>query len=265
MKIYFIGDIGNFNNQTKKIFKNIKEDSSDDDLLILLGDNFYPYGVKNLSDSNWNNIENIIFNRKNMYAVLGNHDYLGNIKCQIEYKNWNMEYNYFKKSFEKCDLFFVDTCILVPDYSNLNYDIVKSKIENEPLEELKKQIEWLENELSKSKKKIKIVVGHYPIFSFGLYGVNKKLFEILFPIFRKYNVQYYVSGHDHNLQIIDIITKDYSFKQLVSGASSNIYPIIRNCSNKVFSKYGYINLNLTNNTTNIIDVNNKILFTENIE
>lgn len=265
MKIYLIGDIGHFNNQTKQILINIKENSSNDDLLILLGDNFYPFGVKNLSDSNWENIENIDFNKKNIYAILGNHDYLGNIKCQICYKNWNMEYNYFKKSFQKCDLFFIDSCILVPDYSNLNYEIVKSKLENEPLEESKKQIEWLENELCNSKNKIKIVFGHYPIFSFGLYGINKRLFEILYPIFKKYNVQYYVSGHDHNLQIIDIVTKDYSFKQIVSGASSYIYPIIRNCSNKVFSKYGYIEFDFLNNVKNIIDINKKILYSENIE
>lgn len=96
MKIYFIGDIGTFNAQTQKIFKNIQDDSSNDDLLILLGDNFYPSGVKNLSDINWKNIDNIKFNKNNIFAILGNHDYLGNIKCQIEYKNWNMEYYYFK-------------------------------------------------------------------------------------------------------------------------------------------------------------------------
>lgn len=260
MKIFFLGDIGNFNKTSKIILKNIKEEKKEDDIIILLGDNFYPFGVNSKNDLRWNFIDQYEF--KNLYAILGNHDYLGNIKCQIEHDKWIMEKHYFSKKFDSFEIFFLDTNILVPDYSNLNYNIVKSKINVEPLEESKKQLDWLSEELSKTNK-LKIVVGHYPIFSFGMYGINKKLFDLLFPIFRKYNVDLYVSGHDHNLQIIDIITNDFNFKQIVSGAGSCLYPILKNCSNKVFSKNGYITFDTINQNLNIVDTSKNIIYSEN--
>ena len=60
-------------------------------------------------------------------------------------------------------LFFIDTCILQPNYSNLTEDILKSRVfqyENEKRDMMK----WLEFELEKSRNK-KIVLGHYPIIS----------------------------------------------------------------------------------------------------
>jgi tartrate-resistant acid phosphatase type 5 len=260
MKIFLVGDIGAYNNITKKIFKNIKETQDTDDTLLILGDNFYPYGINSDDDKNWNHYINLN-NKLKTYCILGNHDYLGNVKSQINYKlnNWYMEGHYYKKTIEKYDIFFLDTSILVPNYSNLNYNIVKSKINKEPLNESLVILNWLSEELEKSNN-YKIVVGHYPIVSFGMYGLNKTLFEILFPIFKQYDVKCYISGHDHNLQIIDIETKDYSFKQIVSGASSSIYPILKNVSEKVFSENGYIYIDTYDNTINIMNIDNKMIY-----
>ncbi len=266
MKINFVGDIGGYNDITSAIFKNIIENSNSDDIIVLLGDNFYPNGIKSIHDTDWNK-----FNDLNIpivtYSVLGNHDYLGNIDAQIEYKlnNWNMDSNYYKKSVDKYDLFFIDTCIITPEYSNINYNIVKSKLKEEPIKYLKKMLEWLDDELHKSTK-IKIVIGHYPIISLGIYGINNMLFNKLFPIFKKHDVRYYFSGHDHNLQIIDITTENYILKQVISGSSSCIYPLSNNISKKIFSKNGYINIDTCDDSVNIIDINhtstNKIIYSE---
>ena len=110
----------------------------------------------------------------------------------------------------------------------------------------------------------KFVVGHYPITSLGIYGINKKLFLILFPIFKKYNVSYYISGHDHNLQIVDIYSKDYSLKQIVSAGSSSLYPTLSNSSSKVFSKFGTVVLNSDKNTVRILDIDLNTLHEENL-
>ena len=259
MKIFLVGDIGAYNKITKKNFKNIKEIQDTNDTLLILGDNFYPYGIKSDDDKNWNHYINLNNNLKT-YCILGNHDYLGNVQSQINYKlnNWCMEGHYYKKTIDKYDIFFLDTSILVPNYSNLNYNIVKSKINKEPLNESAVILNWLSEELGKSNN-YKIVIGHYPIVSFGMYGLNKKLFEILFPIFKEHEVKCYISGHDHNLQIIDITTEDYSFKQIVSGASSSLYPILKDVSEKVFSENGYIYIDTSNNTINIMNIDNKMI------
>ena len=199
------------------------------------------------------------------YSILGNHDYLGNIESQINYKlnNWNMENNYYKKVIDKFDLFFIDTCILVPDYSNLNYKIVKSKLKKEPLKESKLMLDWLSEELKKSSN-IKLVIGHYPMVSFGMYGINKLLFHKLFPIFKENDVKYYISGHDHNLQIIDVTSENYSFKQIISGSGCCTYPILKNISKSIFSKNGYLYINTEDNSLNIIDSNNSNIYKEDI-
>ena len=99
MKINFVGDIGSYNDITSVIFKNIIDNSNSDDIIILLGDNFYPNGIKSINDINWEKFNNLNIPIAT-YSVLGNHDYLGNINAQIEYKlnNWNMDSVVWKNS-----------------------------------------------------------------------------------------------------------------------------------------------------------------------
>ena len=59
MKIYLIGDIGGYTNITKKLFNNISKDSSNNDIIILLGDNFYPNGITDISDNKWKNFNDL--------------------------------------------------------------------------------------------------------------------------------------------------------------------------------------------------------------
>lgn len=48
------------------------------------------------------------------------------------------------------------------------------------------------------------VAGHYPIYSVSEHGSFKCLESKLDPLLRKYNVNAYLSGHDHNLQVISL-------------------------------------------------------------
>ena len=264
MKIHLLGDIGEYSNTLKNIVKNININKTDD-VILFLGDNFYPSGVNSIYDSNWNNLKKLE-NEVPIWSVLGNHDYLGDISSQIKFNlyNWNLPNHYYKKTFDNIDFFFIDTSILLPDYSNIDYNIVKCSIKQEPILKSKEMIDWLEIELDKSNNP-KILVGHYPIMSYGVYGVNKKLFLQLYPILTKYNVKYYISGHDHNLQIIDIFSKQHSMKQVISGATSSVYPILKNVSKKVFSKLGYIMINTSIKNISIIDSNSNILYEEDLE
>lgn len=262
MKIYLLGDVGEYNKNTQNIFKKIKENKDDNDAILLLGDNFYPNGINSIDDKKWNNFKELNIDIP-VWCVLGNHDYLGNVKEQIKFNsnNWNLPNYYYKKTLDNIDFFFIDTSILIPEYSNINYNIVKSKIDKEPLNVSKEMTDWLEDELKKSINP-KVVVGHYPIFSYGLYGINKKLFDILFPIFSKHQVKYYISGHDHNLQIIDVATSEFNMKQIISGATSHIYPLLKNASNKIFARFGIVIINTTDKSVEIVNRNLKPLYKE---
>ena len=83
-------------------------------------------------------------------------------------------------------------------------------------------INWLEKTLSESDDKIKIVNGHYPMFSNGNYRENIKLIKILYPLFKKYNVKVYFSGHDHTFQHLVRNYDNHEVNQFIIGSSSEV-------------------------------------------
>ena len=85
----------------------------------------------------------------------------------------------------------------------------------------KEQIEWLDCELLKSKDKKKIIFGHYPIISNGLYEKTlEPFFELLFPILKKHNINAYISGHEHNIQYIKKEIDYFNLHQFIIGSTS---------------------------------------------
>ena len=273
ISVYLIGDIGNYNNHTHNIFNTINKNSKDGDSVVLLGDNFYPSGVSSEHDNRWNNFKKLKC-KLPIFPILGNHDYGENPYAQIRHRSknykWNFPYFYYKVNILDYDLFFIDTCILQPNYSNLTEDILKSRVfqyENEKRDMMK----WLEFELEKSRNK-KIVLGHYPIISLGIYGVNQDLLPLI-KLFEKYDVSIYVSGHDHNLQINTIENKESSYvlKHLVSGSGSGIYQYLsfpqENNSKNIFFKNGFIKLEIRKGKKLIIKIQDEYgsdIYTESV-
>ena len=247
--IYLLGDIGYYNEHTYNIFKSINHDSKKGDCLVLLGDNFYPSGVISENGKSWENIRKAKI-KIPIFPILGNHDYLLNPYAQIRHTSddykWSFPYFYYKVTVNNYDLFLIDTCILQPNYSNITEDIMNKKIVNYENERIE-MIKWLEHELKKSKNK-KIVIGHYPIISLGIYGVNNDLFSMLIDLFEKYNVLAYISGHDHNLQIHSVKNNcsNYQLKHMVSGSGSGIYNYssfkLEDDNKNIFYKNGFIKL-----------------------
>jgi tartrate-resistant acid phosphatase type 5 len=194
--------------------------------IISTGDNFYVNGVRSVDDPQWNSsFENIYHGgmlQKDWYVVLGNHDYRGSPEAEIAYtqksRRWNMPARYFsvtKKIGKKdsvCFVFYDSSPFVKKYYEEEQYTKVKK-------EDTLKQLKWINNTLSSSKAQWKIVVGHHPVYSSGLYhGNTVELIGQLKPILLRNHVQAYISGHEHVLQHIkpkgDLI--DY----FISGAGS---------------------------------------------
>ena len=82
---------------------------------------------------------------------------------------------------------------------------------------------WLESALAQSKTPWKIVYGHHPLYSTGAHGQDndlKVLRSRLEPLFRKYRVDAYFAGHDHNYERFATVSsqaKGLPYLQLVSG------------------------------------------------
>lgn len=180
---------------------------------LLLGDNFYEFGVSSVNDSKWNDRFENIYSSETLnypfYAVLGNHDYYGNIQAQIDYtkispgKRWNMPAHYY--TFSKA--------------INEDHHVQFFALDTTPIERKMpsaiEQLKWLDSELALSTATWKVVFGHHVIFSGGSHGNNKELQKSLKPILEKYNVDLYLAGHDHDQQLLQPVN---GIHYIVSGA-----------------------------------------------
>lgn len=174
--IYLLGDIGHYNTEFKILLDLIKKKLKKEDILVLLGDNFYSQGVKSIHDAQWNIFKRFFNINNKIYSILGNHDYQFNPRAQIEFKhrNYSMENWYYKKTIDDIDFFFIDTTQLITlgniegpsPYGNITEKFL-STIHHKDIQTLiRDQLSWLIKSL-KSSTNIKIVIGHYPIITYG--------------------------------------------------------------------------------------------------
>jgi len=113
-------------------------------------------------------------------ACLGNHDIrTANGVPQLHYPGFNMQGRYYTFRQGPVQVWALDT------NRNANWTA---------------QLDWLERELQRSSAPWRVVFGHHPIYSSGHYGVNPELETRLAPLFRRYGVQLYLNGHDHNYE-----------------------------------------------------------------
>lgn len=222
-KLYLLGDIGYYNKNLKRILKSIKENIDNDDVIIVLGDNFYPIGIKDENDIQIDKFKELfsIFKNK-IYLILGNHDYILKPSAQINNKNWIMPNWYYRVDINEYSLYFLDTIQLYPS-EHVDGQRVKDTHNKPLLKIFEQQLNWLENELISSNKKHKLVFGHYPIITNGVYYYDfHKLYNRLIPLFEKYNVKAYFSGHEHNNQYINRRIGKYDFNQFICGSTAEV-------------------------------------------
>jgi hypothetical protein len=154
------------------------------DFGLTLGDNFYPRGMKSPDDPRWQTQWEDLYGPMHIpfYAVLGNHDWSGadspaaEILYSAKSQNWHMPAPYYTFTAGSVQFFAFDT----PAVDDA-------------------ELKWLDEELTKSTARWKVVFGHYHIYS-ATRGDNKELIARLLPILKKDHVDVYLNGHDHNLQ-----------------------------------------------------------------
>jgi len=233
---YVFGDAGS-NTQIKyRISEIVNKNKSA--RILLLGDNFYKYGIDSENNERWKREYENIYPNKKIYATLGNHCYMGNIASQIKYakinKNWILPSRYYDKKIYLDDTTYVhiisiDTFEIAQHESikcslktGMNADILKKYIKNF---NKNKQLSWLNETLKTSQGRWKIVFGHYPIFSNGsTHGNCKEMINSVLPILTKNNVHLYLSGHDHNI----CYSKYMNLHCIVSGNGCYANDIVKN-------------------------------------
>lgn len=199
--------------------------------LVSVGDNFYPKGVTDIHDAQWDKTFTSVFYDLPYpyFVVLGNHDYMTNPQAQAEYTQYkgllakNQESSTVAKWFlDSKRYYYVDIDNqqnMVPNSQNTTSDILariifldttpfrgthhwevrNGQIFPHEMRDTAPQVEWLQSVLSDSRPRWKIVIAHHPMFSFGNHGDCRDI-HFLRPLFAKYHVHAMIYGHDHVLQ-----------------------------------------------------------------
>jgi len=174
-------------------------------LLLALGDNFYEDGVVSDTDPQWTSTYKSVYTATSLdvpwYSILGNHDHhLGRGQGEIDYyKNhrddrwvmpdyWYTQVFHLEASNITVEMVFIDTVILSGDPPVYWPDQSKA------------QYIWINQTLGASTADWLFVIGHYPVYSGGEHGNTPDLDTNLLPLLRQNNVDFYLCGHDHNLQ-----------------------------------------------------------------
>jgi tartrate-resistant acid phosphatase type 5 len=211
--------------------------------VISVGDNFYQAGLKGPKDPKFVNSFSNVYTAQSLqtqwFAVLGNHDYLGDTLLQIgdtltlKDKRWFCQRSYQLK-YSLCgpshkgrcakfvEIFFIDTTPFVDKYWGPDQKRTFDWRGVEPRQEyLDTQLQNLSMALGSSAATWKIVVGHHTIRSLGRHGDTPELVQHVLPILESHNVDLYINGHDHCLEHIK--REDSSVHFVTSGAGSKSF------------------------------------------
>ncbi len=191
--------------------------------MILLGDNCY-IKLTGQEDVLWDEMFEKMYDPKALdfpfYAALGNHDYSnGAVSFELNYSKahpesrWKMPAKYYR----------VELPADKPLVTLLVLDSCKDQMKPQ---EWTAENAWIKLELAKPRKTRWLVcAAHHPLFSNGDHGDNGVLQRVWGEMFKKYGVDFYLCGHDHDVQHLEIPGWPVSFV-LAGGGGARIRPML---------------------------------------
>jgi len=195
------GDMGTGHSDQYKVAEAMAQRAKSDhvDFILTVGDNVYDNGVSSVDDSQWKTKFEDVYKDPSLqipvYPSLGNHDWKGDPRAQVEYsqrnKNWKMPAMYYT---------FVRT---LGDGTNVQFFAIDSDPIRRQASDADAQLAWLDAELGKSDARWKIVFGHHPLYSHGAtHGNNAAMIAKVGPLLTEHHVDLYLCGHDHTLEML---------------------------------------------------------------
>jgi tartrate-resistant acid phosphatase type 5 len=187
--------------------------------MLLAGDNFYVH-LSGVDSPVWQNLFEKMYDpvRLNFpfYVSLGNHDYPEpKDTIELEYSavhpesRWKLPAHWYRVDFPA-------------DHPLVSLFVLDSNKDNLPPDQWAAQMAWLEGELSKPHDGVwTIAMAHHPLFSNGSHVDNGVLMDTWGTIFKKYNLDIYLCGHDHDLQHLEVDGWHTSFV-LVGGGGKKL-------------------------------------------
>lgn len=227
----FIGDTGHDNQEQKEVSEALIRHCAEEkcDLGLLAGDNVYYEGLTYKEDPVLERVFDKYYNplKIQFLVTLGNHDY-GKRAWDWERGEWQIAHSKKNPYFYIPHFWYTyeteEAVIAVIDTSRIFWKkdrTVQARLIEEASQKAKAQKKWF------------LVLGHHPYLSNGEHGNAGKYEDMSFPFFVsgseieefvEKNVcgkaDFYLSGHDHNLQVIDGNIKSCNTQFIISGAGS---------------------------------------------
>lgn len=266
LKFFVLGDWGKPGDPQKSVANAMAREAELNKTAFILsvGDNFYPAGVRSVKDKHWKKTFEAIYSSEHLkipwYSAFGNHDYMGKIKPQLEYYKinplWKSKERYY--SFEmKIPNSEETVCFVIIDTNPFDGSLSRFGHSDLWKQNKNKQLLWLDNTLKNCKSSWIIVAGHHPMYNTGMR--RDRMLDVrsaFVPFFRKYNVDVYFSGHEHDLEHQKPEGHTHYF---VSGAGSDKRGVTADSVMTKFaaSEYGYINVHLKKDTMKFKFINHE--------
>ncbi|MNR86845.1 Alkaline phosphatase precursor [compost metagenome] len=180
-----VGDTGSGNANQRAVAAQMREYRPD--FVLHVGDVVYDDGEERLYPQRFFTPFQAIIANAPLYPVIGNHDvkaekgaaYLRAFDLPSEESGTERYYSF---RWGQAEFFALDTT---------DRDFLKP---GSP------QVEWLEKALSRSTATWKIAFGHHPIYSNGADGGKPFLRSRALPLFKRYGLDLYINGHEHNYE-----------------------------------------------------------------
>jgi tartrate-resistant acid phosphatase type 5 len=207
---YAFGDFGENSTSMKTVISQLHAQPQAP-VVFLLGDLFYPRGVKSVTDPQFKLFDSFSDISERFIVMAGNHDYgySESVPALMEYSRiepkWIFPARYYMKRV---------------DLANGN-GICAFVLDTHVFE--KPQLNWLETNLQTCMQlnMFRIIFTHYPVLTSGIYAKSKNVAKIrnkLVPLIEKYGVHAYISGHEHSSQVFEQKGVQY----IISGATAQM-------------------------------------------
>jgi len=213
LQVIVLGDTGTGNEDQLKVADGMAKvcDQAGCDFVLLLGDNFYPNGVKSILDKQFYTKFEQVYNKikKPFFAVLGNHDIKQNAFAQTIYSlrsdYWRMpNYEY---SFETTQARFYGLNTNCP----FSFERLRNKLNRDDvvLKENADKLPWT------------IAFGHHSVYSNGTHGDTDVITRNYWNWILDGRIDLYLAGHNHHLSLLQY--GETSTEYVISGAGGAHY------------------------------------------
>ena len=209
--------------------------------VLLCGDNFY-FKLTGVNDPRWNTLFEQMYDPVKLnvpfYACLGNHDYDGNNRqIELAYSRQHAGGRFkMPAAWYRIDL--------PREKPMVTIIMLDSNKENQTDVQWRRQIDFLTRQLQGPRAAWTICCAHHPLFSNGFFWGNGILQKDWGTLFEKYKVDFYLCGHEHDLEHLEIPGWSTSFV-IAGGGGAHSHPLSRDDRGFSRREYGFVSFDLT--------------------